>query len=66
MSHSEGFKALEVVLAYVEQQGEATATGVMLLRCWCSFTTKKGGKAGKQISETHFFQQLTYQICSYT
>uniref|UniRef100_K7G5U3 DDE-1 domain-containing protein n=1 Tax=Pelodiscus sinensis TaxID=13735 RepID=K7G5U3_PELSI len=34
ISHSEKVKALEAALAYVEQQGEATASDVILLRHW--------------------------------
>uniref|UniRef100_K7GGY3 HTH CENPB-type domain-containing protein n=1 Tax=Pelodiscus sinensis TaxID=13735 RepID=K7GGY3_PELSI len=48
ISHSEGVKALEAALAYVEQQGEATASDVMLLRRWRDLAARKRNKAGKQ------------------
>jgi hypothetical protein len=57
MSHSKGVKDLKVALGYAEQQGETTATDVMLLRCWCSLATRKRSKAEKQTSIIHFFKQ---------
>jgi hypothetical protein len=54
MSNSKVVKALEAALAYPEQQGETTATDVMLLRRWCDLITRKRTKSGKQTSLTHF------------
>lgn len=41
MRHSEGVKALEVSLAYVEQQGEAAATGTMSSRYWRNLAVRR-------------------------
>jgi hypothetical protein len=40
-SDSEGLNSIETVLAYVEQQREATATDVLLFRRWHDLATKK-------------------------
>jgi hypothetical protein len=46
MSRSEGVKALEAELAFVEQW-EATAIDVISLKCWCNLTARKRSKAVK-------------------
>jgi hypothetical protein len=56
-SHSKKVKAPEAALAFAEQQGETTATNVMLLRQWHDLTARKRSKAGKQTSTTNFFEQ---------
>uniref|UniRef100_K7FY89 HTH CENPB-type domain-containing protein n=1 Tax=Pelodiscus sinensis TaxID=13735 RepID=K7FY89_PELSI len=48
ISHTEGVKDLEAALAYVKQQGVATASDVILLRRWRDFAARKRNKAGKQ------------------
>jgi hypothetical protein len=63
MSYSKGIKALEVALAYVEQ-GEATTTDVMLLRCRHDLTTRKRSKARKQTSITHFLNNKLLPYCT--
>jgi hypothetical protein len=50
-------KALEVALAFVEQQGEVTATDVMLLRFWYDLAARKRSKTGKKTSITNFFKK---------
>jgi hypothetical protein len=56
MSRSKKVKAPEAALAYAEQ-GETTATDVMLLRQWHDLTARKRSKARKQTSVTNFFKQ---------
>jgi hypothetical protein len=58
-SHSEGLNSTETALAYVEQQREATATDVLLFRCWHDLAAKKRKEAQKQIPTTNFLKKLT-------
>jgi hypothetical protein len=59
MSHSKGVKALEAALAYFEQQGETTATGVTLLR-YLHDPTARTKLGNKLQSLTHL---LSKNIC---
>jgi hypothetical protein len=45
MSHSEGLNSIQIVFAYVEQQREATATGLLLYRRWGDLAVKKRKEA---------------------
>lgn len=55
INHSEGVKILEAALTYIEQQPEATATDVMLLRRWRDLAARKRATASKQTSIKDFF-----------
>jgi hypothetical protein len=56
-SHSEGLNSIETALAYVEQQREATATDVLLLRRWRDLAAKKRKEAQKQIPINNFLKK---------
>lgn len=47
MSHTEGVKALEAALSYMEQQEEVTASDVMCLRHCQDLMVRKRSNAGK-------------------
>jgi hypothetical protein len=53
MSHSIGFKPLEEVLAYIEQQGETTETDISL-KHWCSLTERREEKLGNRLQSLIF------------
>jgi hypothetical protein len=57
MSRSEGLISIETTVAYVEQQREATAADVLLLRRWCDLAGKKRKEAQKQIPITNFLKK---------
>jgi hypothetical protein len=57
MSHSKGLNLIETALAYVKPQKEATATDILLFRCWCDLTAKKRKEAQKQTPITNFFKE---------
>jgi hypothetical protein len=57
ISHSEGLNSIKTALAYIEQQGEAAATDILLLfRHWHDLATKKRNEAQEQTAITHFFK----------
>jgi hypothetical protein len=56
-SHSEGLNSIETALTYVEQQREATATGVLLSRHWHNIARKKRKEAEKQVPITNLFRK---------
>lgn len=53
--HSEGVKALEAAIQYVEQQEEARAVDIMMLQRWRDLAAKKRESSGKQTKITSFF-----------
>jgi hypothetical protein len=57
MSHSEGLNSIEITLACIEKQREATTTDILLFRLWCDFAAKKRKEAQKQIPITNFFKK---------
>jgi hypothetical protein len=57
MSRSEELNSIETALAYIEQQSEATATDVLLFRCWRDLAAKKREEAQKQIPITNFLKK---------
>jgi hypothetical protein len=57
MSHSEGLNSIETALAYTEQQRQATATDMLLLRCCHDPDTKKRKETQKQIHITNLFKK---------
>jgi hypothetical protein len=52
VSHSEGLNSIKTALAYVEQQREATTTGVLLFRRWRDLAAKK--RKGGSEANTHY------------
>jgi hypothetical protein len=44
-SHSEGLNSIQTAVAYVEQQRQATATDVQLIRSWCELVAKERKEA---------------------
>lgn len=56
ISHSDGLKAIETTIAYIEQQDECTAQDVLSLQCWRSIAAGKRGKKLSQKSIKDFFQ----------
>lgn len=56
ISHSDGLKAIETTIAYIEQQDECTAQDVLSLQRWRSIAAGKRGKKLSQKSIKDFFQ----------
>lgn len=56
MSHSDGLRALETAISYIEQEG-ATPSDVMLFRRWRNIAAKKRTTSTKQSSLTDFFKK---------
>jgi hypothetical protein len=65
-SHSKGLNSIETALAYVEQQREATARGVLLFRRWRDLAAKKRKEAQKQIPFYNFSKKINCFIFKFT
>lgn len=55
VSHDDAVKALEVAMAYVEKQEEATGIDIMMLQRWRDLAAKKRRSSSKQMKITNFF-----------
>jgi hypothetical protein len=65
MSHSKGVKALEVALAYAEQQGETSATDVTLLRRRHDLTARKRSKKMGDKLHSFIFLNSNFSVLPY-
>ncbi|XP_046666442.1 jerky protein homolog [Homalodisca vitripennis] len=57
ISHSDGLKALEAALAYIEQQEESTPADVLHLQRWCNSAASKRQQKLTQKSIRDFFKK---------
>jgi hypothetical protein len=62
MNHGEGLNSIEIALAYVEQQREATATDGLLFRRWRDLAAKKRKEAQKQTPIPNFLKNKPFHL----
>ena len=63
ISHTDGVKALEMALCYVEQQESASSIDVMLLKKWRNYAVSRRTSSLQQKKITDFFKTFLLKIC---